>query len=96
MGGDTRLFRMVYRGRPEYYPIIERSRGLWAELEAETGQAILTTTRGLSIGTANGSYINSLLEAARVTGAEHSVLSRGGVGAALPPAQPPPRRLRRL
>lgn len=76
VGGDTRLFRMIYLGRPEYYPIIERSRGLWAELEAETGQDILTTTGGLSIGTANGSYINSLLEATRVTGAEHSVLSR--------------------
>ncbi|MDX2522592.1 FAD-dependent oxidoreductase, partial [Streptomyces stelliscabiei] len=76
VGGDTRLFRMIYLGRPEYYPIIERSRGLWAELEAETGQDILTPTGGLSIGTANGSYINSLLEATRVTGAEHGVLSR--------------------
>ncbi|MFF6880382.1 N-methyl-L-tryptophan oxidase [Streptomyces sp. NPDC012474] len=77
VGGDTRLFRMIYLGRPEYYPIIERSRGLWAELEAETGQQdILTPTGGLSIGTANGSYINSLLEATRVTGAEHYVLSR--------------------
>ncbi|MFJ4820241.1 FAD-dependent oxidoreductase [Streptomyces sp. NPDC088801] len=77
VGGDTRLFRMIYLGRPEYYPIIERSRGLWAELEAETGQQdILTPTGGLSIGTANGSYINSLLEATRITGAEYYVLSR--------------------
>ncbi|GAA4061785.1 N-methyl-L-tryptophan oxidase [Streptomyces shaanxiensis] len=77
VGGDTRLFRMIYLGRAEYYPIIERSRSLWAELEAETGQQdILTPTGGLSIGTANGSYINSLLEATRITGAEHYVLSR--------------------
>jgi sarcosine oxidase len=76
VGGDTRLFRMVYLGRPEYYPIMEHSRSLWAELEAETGQEILTTTGGLSIGTANGSFINSLLEATRITGAEHDVLSR--------------------
>ncbi|WNZ13693.1 FAD-dependent oxidoreductase [Streptomyces sp. 11x1] len=77
VGGDTRLFRMVYLGRPEYYRIIERSRGLWAELEAESGRrGILTPTGGLSIGTANGSYINSLLAATRVTGAEHRVLSR--------------------
>ncbi|MDX3524280.1 N-methyl-L-tryptophan oxidase [Streptomyces scabiei] len=76
VGGDTRLFRMIYLGRPEYYPIIERSRGLWAELEAETGQEILTTTGGLSIGTANSNFINSLLETTRINGAEHSVLSR--------------------
>ncbi|WP_158842804.1 N-methyl-L-tryptophan oxidase [Saccharothrix deserti] len=76
VGGDTRLFRMIYRGNPDYYPIMERSRSLWAELEAETGQDILTPTGGLSIGTANGSYINSVLDTTRITGAEHYVLSR--------------------
>src|ERR1043166_6242246 len=75
VGGDTRLFRMVYLGKPDYYPILERSRSLWAELEAETGQDILVPTGGLSIGTANGSFINSLLEATRITRAEHCVLS---------------------
>ncbi|MEU1558633.1 N-methyl-L-tryptophan oxidase [Streptomyces scabiei] len=76
VGGDTRLFRMIYFGRPDYYPIMERSRSLWAELEAETGQEILTPTGGLTIGTANSSFINSLLETARITGAEHRVLNR--------------------
>ncbi|MER5372841.1 N-methyl-L-tryptophan oxidase [Streptomyces sp. NPDC002553] len=77
VGGDTRLFRMVYLGKPDYYPVIERSRSLWAELEAETGQEVLIPTGGLSIGTANGSFINSLLETTRINGAEHRVLSRG-------------------
>ncbi|MFJ8470228.1 N-methyl-L-tryptophan oxidase [Streptomyces swartbergensis] len=76
VGGDTRMFRMIYEGIPEYYPIMERSRSLWAELEAETGQDILTTTGSLTIGTANSDYINGLLETARVNGAEHDVLSR--------------------
>ncbi|WEH19813.1 N-methyl-L-tryptophan oxidase [Streptomyces sp. VNUA24] len=76
VGGDTRLFRMIYFGKPDYYPILERSRSLWAELEAETGQEIFTPTGGLTIGTANSSFINSLLETARVTGAEHRVLNR--------------------
>ncbi|MGR6969545.1 N-methyl-L-tryptophan oxidase [Streptomyces cynarae] len=76
VGGDTRLFRMVYFGKPDYYPIMERSRSLWAELEAETGQDILIPTGGLSIGTANGRFINSLLETTRINGAEHYLLSR--------------------
>ena len=59
VGGDTRLFRMIYRGTPSYYPILERSRGLWAELEADTGQHILTRCGGLSIGTADGPYLRS-------------------------------------
>ena len=76
VGGDTRLFRMLYRGTPGYYPILKRSRELWAELEAETGQDILTRCGGLSIGTADGPYIPSLLETTRVNGAEHQILSR--------------------
>jgi sarcosine oxidase len=76
VGGDTRLFRMIYRGNPGYYPILERSRTLWAELEAETGQNILTRCGGLSIGTADGPYLSALLETTRTNGAEHQLLSR--------------------
>ena len=76
VGGDTRLFRMIYLGSPSLYPILERSRDLWAELEAETGQDILTRCGGLSIGTANGSYINRLLQTAQLNGAAHEILSR--------------------
>ena len=77
VGGDTRLFRMVYRGDPSYYPILERSRDLWVELEADTGQDILTRCGGLSIGTADGPYLSALLETTRVNGAEHEILTRG-------------------
>lgn len=76
VGGDTRLFRMIFRGNPNFYPILERSAALWAELEAETGQEILTRCGGLSIGAANGTCIGSVLETTRLTGAEHRVLTR--------------------
>ncbi|WP_457965012.1 FAD-dependent oxidoreductase [Arthrobacter sp. D1-29] len=76
VGGDTRLFRMLYRGVPDFYPILERSRDLWAELEAETGQNILTRCGGLSIGTKDGPYIPTLLETTRINSADHEILSR--------------------
>jgi sarcosine oxidase len=76
VGGDTRLFRMLYRGTQSYYPILQRSRTLWGELEAESGQNILTRCGGLSIGTTDGPYLPSLLETARINGAEHEILSR--------------------
>ncbi|WP_066285112.1 FAD-dependent oxidoreductase [Arthrobacter sp. B6] len=76
VGGDTRLFRMIYLGNPNLYPILERSRDLWAELEAETGQNILTRCGGLSIGTVDGPYIRSLLETTRTNRATHEILSR--------------------
>ncbi|MCA4131695.1 N-methyl-L-tryptophan oxidase [Arthrobacter sp. M4] len=84
VGGDTRLFRMIYRGNPGYYPILERSRSLWAELEAETGQNILTRCGGLSIGTADGPYIRSILETTRLTGAEHQILNHEELAARYP------------
>jgi sarcosine oxidase len=76
VGGDTRLFRMLYRGTPSYYPILERSRRLWAELEADSGQHILTRCGGLSIGTTGGRYLEPLLETTRLNGADHEILSR--------------------
>ena len=76
VGGDTRLFSMVYRGNPAYYPIRKRSRELWAELEAEAGQSILTRCGGLSIGKRDGAYVSGVLETVRITGAEHQILSR--------------------
>ena len=76
VGGDTRLFRMIYRGNPDLYPVLERSRDLWAELEAETGQNILTRTGGLSIGTKDGPYLTALLETTRANGADHEILTR--------------------
>ena len=76
VGGDTRLFRMIYRGIPGLNPILKRSRDLWAELEAETGQNILTRCGGLSIGTKDGHYLSALLETTRTNGAEHVILSR--------------------
>ncbi|MFC9552258.1 FAD-dependent oxidoreductase [Rhodococcus sp. NPDC056960] len=75
-GGDTRLFRMLYRGTPGYYPILERSRHLWSALEVETSQQILTRCGGLSIGTVDGPYLPHLLETTRLTGADHELLSR--------------------
>lgn len=84
VGGDTRLFRMIYRGNPSYYPILQRSRRLWAELEAESGQDILTRCGGLSIGTVDGPYIAALLETTRVNGAEHEILSRDAMAERYP------------
>lgn len=84
VGGDTRLFRMIYRGLPDYYPILQRSRALWAELEAETGQDILIRCGGLSIGTADGPYIRNLLETTRTNRAAHEILNRDAMAERYP------------
>ena len=76
VGGDTRLFRMTYRGEGNYYPVLQVAQNLWRELEQESGQSVLTQCGGLSIGETDGSYIPALLESIKRTGAPHEVLDR--------------------
>ena len=74
VGGDTRLFRMTYRGEHNLYPVLQLAERLWRQLEQESGQEILTQCGGLSIGETDGSYIPALLDSIRRTGAPHEVL----------------------
>lgn len=74
VGGDTRLFRMTYRGDHNLYPVLQLAERLWRQLEQESGQEILTQCGGLSIGETDGSYIPALLDSIRRTGAPHEVL----------------------
>lgn len=76
VGGDSRLFRMTYRGTDPYYPILERSRQLWGELEEQSGRSVLGRCGGLSIGHRDGDYIPALLDSINACGAEHRVLGR--------------------
>jgi sarcosine oxidase len=74
VGGDSRLFRMTYRGTDPYYPILQRSRQLWGELEDESGRSILGRCGGLSIGHRDGDYIPALLDSIRAVGADYRIL----------------------
>ena len=74
VGGDTRLFRMTYRGEKDYYPILQMAERLWRELEENSGQKILNQCGGLSIGEIDGPYIPALLESVKRTGAPHEIL----------------------
>ena len=74
VGGDTRLFRMTYRGQHNLYPVLELAGRLWRDLEAESGQGILTQCGGLSIGETDGPYVPALLDSIRRTGAPHEIL----------------------
>ena len=74
VGGDSRLFRMTYRGEHNFYPVLQLAERLWRRLEEESGQQILNQCGGLSIGETDGSYIPALLDSIRRTGARHEIL----------------------
>ena len=74
VGGDTRLFRMTYRGEGNYYPILQAAQRLWRRLEEESGADILTQCGGLSIGEVDGEYLPALMDSIKRTGAPVEVL----------------------
>lgn len=76
VGGDSRLFRMTFRGDGNYYPILQSAQRLWRRLEEESGQDILTQCGGLSIGEVDGEYIPALMDSIKRTGAPYEVLDR--------------------
>lgn len=76
VGGDSRLFRMTYRGEHNFYPVLQMAERLWRRLEEESGQEILNQCGGLSIGETDGRYLPALLDSIRRTGAPHEILDR--------------------
>jgi len=91
VGGDTRLFRMTYRGEHNYYPVLQTAERLWHLLEEESGQAILNRCGGLSIGETDGPYLSALLDSIRRTGAPHEVLDHTEMTRRYPQHQLSPR-----
>src|SRR5436309_2951429 len=45
--GKSRGIREAYGESPQYVPLVQRAYALWRELEAETGQRLLTITGGI-------------------------------------------------
>jgi sarcosine oxidase len=54
--GRSRGIREAYGESPAYVPLVQHAYALWRELEAETGQHLLTITGGISIGPAEPGF----------------------------------------
>lgn len=66
--GETRLFRTLCMEHPTLVDVARTSRGLLRELEAESGEELLTLSGGLMMGHPESDVISGVLEAARVHG----------------------------
>src|SRR3954466_8780767 len=65
--GDSRIIRELYFEHPLYVPLVQRAYELWAELEMESGEPLMTIGGGLMIGPREGMLIAGTLRSA----AEH-------------------------
>ena len=73
-GGLSRIIRLSYYEHPSYVPLLRRAWDLWRELERDTGEALLTQTGGLYLGSPDGELARGSLASAQEHGLEHEVL----------------------
>src|SRR5438552_18103995 len=73
-GGLSRIIRLSYYEHPDYVPLLRRAWNLWRELEAESGERLLTETGGLYAGRPDGTLVAGALASARQYGLEHEHL----------------------
>jgi sarcosine oxidase len=73
--GDSRIIRETYFEHPLYVPLVQRAHQLWRELEAASGNSLMTITGGLMIGPPDGSVVTGTLRSAREHGLPHEILT---------------------
>ena len=78
--GESRIIRTADYEGPGYVPLVREAFGLWRELEAESGDTILTMTGALMIGSPSSDVVAGALASAKEHGLEHEVLDGTQVG----------------
>jgi sarcosine oxidase len=73
--GESRIIRLSYFEHPSYVPLARRAMEKWRELEQLCGHNILTVTGVLEAGYPGCPIVEGSLEASRLHGLDHEVLS---------------------
>ena len=73
--GDTRVFRVAYAEHPDYVPLAQRAGLLWDRYGAEFGKRLLTRAGMLSVGPADGAFLDGIRNSARIHHLEIDELS---------------------
>lgn len=66
--GQSRLIRLAYFEHADYVPLLRRAYARWRDLEAESGQSLLTESGLLLVGPREGEAIRGTLQAAGIHG----------------------------
>ncbi|MGA1600056.1 MAG: N-methyl-L-tryptophan oxidase [bacterium] len=73
--GDSRVIRLAYFEDPAYVPLLQRAFELWREIEAESGEDLMTLTGGMMIGAEDSQTVAGALRSAQEWGLPHEMLS---------------------
>jgi sarcosine oxidase len=82
--GESRIIRLSYFEHPSYVPLARRAMEKWRELEQLCGQTILTVTGVLEAGYPGCPVVEGSLEASRLHGLDHEVLSSAEINRRFP------------
>lgn len=82
--GKSRIIREAYFEDPIYVPFVQRAYERWAELEAESGVAILRRTGGLCYGPPDGELVTGARRSAELHGLPYELLTPGEIRARFP------------
>jgi sarcosine oxidase len=74
-GGETRIFRTAYKEEPRYVPLLREARGLWRELERESGRPLLELNGALMLGDAESEEMTNVLASLTEHGVRHQRLT---------------------
>jgi sarcosine oxidase len=87
--GETRIIRKAYFESPDYVPMLERAYELWHDLEAESGEKLVTVNGALNIGSAESGFVTGATRSAREFGLNVEELNSHDVSERFPGFQLP-------
>lgn len=82
--GSSRMIRLAYYEHPNYVPLLRRAYERWNELEHLANQKVIHITGGVYMGPPTSEVVNQSLDAAKVHGISHEVLSRADLARIFP------------
>jgi|SRR5690625_5024401 len=74
-GGETRIYRTMYKEGSDYVPLLQESYNLWRKLEQESGSRLLEITKGLMIVKQNSISFNNIVKGATTYNIKHDIFS---------------------
>jgi sarcosine oxidase len=72
--GITRVIRLGYFEHPSYVPLVRAAYPLWRELEARSGQSLMTKTGIVEIGAPASDLVAGTLQSSQLHGLPHDIL----------------------
>lgn len=86
--GKSRVIRQAYFEHPSYVPLLLRAYELWAQIESETGEELLTITGGVMIGSPKSATVAGSIRSAQEHGLFHEILDAIEIRKRFPPLKP--------